>query len=126
MLVQEGTRREGRRWRAFDPQRRLFFVNAQSVSDQIQALIKKHQPRVVAIDMSRVPDLEFSALQALIEGEKRLTDRGIVVWLAGLNPGVLEIVRHSELAARLGRERMLFNARAAIERYQAMQSAAPA
>jgi hypothetical protein len=27
-------------------------------------------------------------------------------------------VRHSGLADRLGRERMLFNARAAIERYQ--------
>ena len=103
------------------PEGRLFFVNAQNVSDQIQALVAKHQPRVVALDMSRVPDLEYSALQALMEGEERVSERGIAVWLVGLNPGVLEMVRHAGLADRLGRERMLFNARAAIERYQAMQ-----
>jgi len=34
---------------------------------------------------------------------------------------VLEMVRHSGLADRLGRERMLFNARAAIERYRELQ-----
>jgi SulP family sulfate permease len=106
------------------PEGRLFFVNAQNVSDQIRALIDKYQPRVVALDMSRVPDLEYSALQALIEGEQRFTDRGTIVWLVALNPGVLEIVRHAGLADRLGRERILFNARAAIERYQAMQSTA--
>jgi hypothetical protein len=65
----------------------------------------------------------------LIEGEKRMSESGVEVWLAGLNPGVLEMVRHSGLADRLGRERMLFNARAAIERYQQLPSprkAAPA
>ena len=105
------------------PEGRLFFVNAQDVSDQIRALVAKYQPRVVALDMSRVPDLEYSALQALMEGEQRVTERGTVVWLVGLNPGVLEMVRHAGLADRLGRERMLFNARAAIERYQTMQAA---
>ena len=108
------------------PEGRLYFGNAQNVSDQIQALVEKHQPRVVALDLSRVPDLEYSALQAIIEGEKRVTDRGIVVGLVALNPGVLEMVRHSGLADRLGRERMLFNARAAIEHYQAMQASTPA
>jgi high affinity sulfate transporter 1 len=101
------------------PEGSLFFVNAQYVSDQIRALIVQHQPRVVALDLSRVPDVEYSALQALMEGEQRWTDAGIVVWLVGMNPGVLEVVRHAGLDQRLGRERMLFNARAAIERYQA-------
>jgi hypothetical protein len=45
------------------------------------------------------------------------------MWLAGLNPGVLEVVRHAGLDQRLGRERLLFNARKAIEQYQAMQAA---
>jgi len=106
------------------PEGRLFFVNAQEVAGQIDALVAQHKPRVVALDMSRVPDIEYSALQALMEGEKRVTERGTVVWLVGLNPGVLEIVRHAGLDQRLGRERMLFNARAAIERYQALQEAA--
>jgi high affinity sulfate transporter 1 len=103
------------------PEGRLFFVNAQTVAERINALIEQHQPRVVALDFSRVPDLEYSALQMLIEGEKRATDRGIVTWLVGLNPGVLEAVRHAGLADRLGRERLLFNARAAIAHYQALQ-----
>ena len=102
------------------PEGRLFFANAQSVAEQIQELVSKHKPRVVAIDMSRVPDIEYSALQALIEGEKRTTDRGTTVWLAGLNPSVLEVVRRTDLDQRLGRERMLFNARMVIERYQDM------
>ncbi len=106
------------------PEGRLFFANAQNVSEQINALVTQHKPRVVAIDMSRVPDIEFSALQALMEGEQRATERGAVVWLVGLNPGVLEVVRNAGLDERLGRERMLFNARAAIERYQAMQATA--
>ena len=105
------------------PEGRLFFVNAQYVSERINALIAKHNPRVLALDMSRVPDIEFSALQMLIEGEKRGPEHGAILWLVGLNPSVLEIVRHSGLADRLGRERMLFNARAAIERYQALESA---
>ena len=106
------------------PEGRLFFVNAQYVTDQIEALVKQHTPRVLALDMSRVFDLEYSALQSLMEYEKRATERGVIVWLVGLNPGVLEVARHAGLDARLGRERMLFNARAAIERYQALQAAA--
>jgi SulP family sulfate permease len=102
------------------PEGRLFFVNAQHVGEQINALVQQYQPRVLVLDLSRVPDIEYSALQALVEGEKRLTERGIVVWLAALNPGVLEVARHAGLEQRLGRERLLFNARAAIERYQSL------
>jgi anti-anti-sigma factor len=105
------------------PEGRLFFVNAQSVSEQIEALLAEHEPRVVALDMSRVPDLEYSALQALAEGERRLSERGVTVWLVGLNPGVLEMARNAGLYERLGRERMLFNARAAIARYEALRAA---
>ena len=109
------------------PEGRLFFVNAQNVVERIGALVAEHQPRVLALDMSRIPDLEYSALQVLMEHERRATERGAVVWIVGLNPAVLEMVQHSGLQARLGRERLLFNAREAIRQYQAMQaSAAPA
>jgi anti-anti-sigma regulatory factor len=70
-----------------------------------------------------VPDIEYSALQALMEGEKRSTERGAIVWLVGLNPSVLEVVRRAGLDKLLGGERMLFNARAAIEHYQALPTA---
>jgi high affinity sulfate transporter 1 len=105
------------------PEGRLFFVNAQYVAERIHALVAQHEPRVLAVDMSRVPDIEYSALQTLMEGERRLTEGGTVVWLVGLNPGVLETARHAGLDQRLGRERMLFSARAAIDRYRALQAA---
>jgi sulfate permease, SulP family len=105
------------------PEGRMFFVNAQNVTEKISALITQYQPRVLALDLSRVPDLEYSALQALMQGEQRMADRGGVVWLAGLNPGVLETVRHAGLDERLGRERVLFNASEVVERYQALQAA---
>jgi len=104
------------------PEGRLFFVNAQNVTEKIEALVVQHQPRVLALDLSRVPDIEYSALEALMEGEKRATERGAVVWLAGLNPSVLSTVRHAGLDKRLGRERMLFNAREVIQRYQESQA----
>lgn len=105
------------------PEGRLFFVNTKYVADQIRALVAQHKPRVLALDMSRVPDIEFSALQTLVEGERRMAERGVVVWLVGMNPGVLEVARRAGLDQRLGRERMLFNARAAIQHYQALQGA---
>jgi hypothetical protein len=68
--------------------------------------------------MSRVPDIEYSALQMLAQGERRMTEEGITVWLAALNPNVLECIRSSGLADRLSQERLLFNARAVIRKYQ--------
>jgi len=102
---------------------RLFYLNAQAVADRISALVAQYKPRVLALDMSRVPDLEYSALQVLIQREKSTTESGVVCWLVGLNPEVLATVRNTDLDERLGRERMLFNARDAIQRYQALQAA---
>lgn len=108
------------------PEGRLFFVNAQYVGERIQALVQQYQPQVLTLDLSRVPDLEYSALQALAEGEKRLSAAGVEVWLAALNPAVLESARRAGLDRHLGQDRLLFNARAAIARYQARQAGAPA
>jgi high affinity sulfate transporter 1 len=108
------------------PEGRLYFANAQYVAERIDALVAEYQPRVLALDLSRVPDVEYSALQVLAEGERRRAQDGIVVWLAGLNPGVLETVRHSALYAQFGPQRLLFNAREAIVRYQTMPNSASA
>ena len=105
------------------PEGRIFFFNAQLLAEGISALVSEHKPRVLVLDLSRVPDLEYSALQMLIEGERRAEERGATLWLAGLNPGVLEVVRNCGLADRLGRERLLFNGRVAIERYLALPPA---
>jgi SulP family sulfate permease len=41
-----------------------------------------------------------------------------------LNPSVLEVVRHAGLDEKLGHERLLFNAREAIARYQSLHGIA--
>jgi MFS superfamily sulfate permease-like transporter len=104
------------------PEGRLFFANVQNVADQIKALTLEYKPRVLALDLSRVPDIEYSALQTLIESDKRVTERGVVVWLAALNPSVLEVVRRAGFDQQLGSERLVFNARMVIERYQALRA----
>jgi len=104
------------------PEGRLFFANVQNVADQVMALTLEHRPRVLALDLSRVPDIEYSALQMIMESEKRATERGAVLWLAGLNPTVLEVVRRAGFDKQLG-DRLIFNARMVIERYQALQAA---
>jgi high affinity sulfate transporter 1 len=101
------------------PEGRIYFANAQNIAEKISTLVTQYQPRVVTLDMSRVPDIEYSALQMLIEGERRSHDRGVALWLAALNPRALKVVRLSGLADILGPERLLFNARAAIQRFQA-------
>ena len=104
------------------PEGRLFFANVQNVADQIKALTLEYKPRVLALDLSRVPDIEYSALQTLIESDKRVTEQGVVVWLAALNPSVLEVVRRSGFDQQLGSERLVFNSRMVIERYQALRA----
>lgn len=100
------------------PEGRLFFINVQHVAARIRQLIAQYQPRVVVLDMSRVTDVEYSALMMLVEGDQHARLKGGELWLAGLNPEVLENVRRCGLARQLGETRLLFNARAAIRQYQ--------
>ena len=46
---------------------RVFFLNADEIAEKIAALIAEAKPRVVAIDMQGVVDLEYSALKMLTE-----------------------------------------------------------
>ena len=64
-------------------------------------------------------DLEYTALKMLIEAEKRHRERGISLWLVGLNPEVLAMVRRSSLGETLGREGMHFTLEVAIDKYLA-------
>ncbi len=102
---------------------RVFFLNARRIGEQIERLVEETKPKVVALDLSAVFDLEYTALKALVEGEERLRARGISVWLVGLTPGVLAVIRRSTLGETLGRERMHFNLEIAVQRYS---SPAPA
>jgi high affinity sulfate transporter 1 len=98
---------------------RLFFANVQQVRQRMRALVDQHRPRVLVIDGSSLIDLEYSALKMIAEAERTLAGEGIQLWLAGLNPSVLAVVRRSQLGGILGRERMLANLQTAVERYEA-------
>ena len=96
----------------------VFFANAELIADKIRPLITQMKPKVVALDLSGVPDLEYTALKMLTEAEKRNRDRGILFWLVGLQPGVLAVVQRSPLGKTLGREGMFFNLEQAVARYE--------
>jgi sulfate permease, SulP family len=97
---------------------RVFFANAERIGEKMKPLLAEVKPRVVALDLSGVPDLEYTALKMLTEAEKRHRERGVMLWLVGLNPAVLKIVQNSELGETLGRERMFFNLERAVETFQ--------
>jgi MFS superfamily sulfate permease-like transporter len=105
------------------PEGRIFFANAQRIGEQLLSLIETAQPRVLALDFSAVFDIEYSALRMLTEGEERLRERGVLLWLVALNPDALSMVQRSSLGETLGHERMLFNLQTAVERYLAQTRA---
>ena len=101
------------------PEGRLYFANAQTVGERMRALTEEHKARVVALDLSRVPDIEYSALKMLQEGARRTS---VTLWLVDCNPGVLDMVRRAGLDHELGPDHLFFNARTAIEQYKKLQA----
>ena len=97
---------------------RVFFANAEHIREKMKALIDEAKPKVVAVDLSGVFDLEYTALKMLAEAEKRARGRGVSLWLVGLNPEVLAMVQRSSLGKVLGREEMHFNLELAVARYR--------
>lgn len=104
----------------------IFFVNAELIADKMRPLIASSKPKVVALDLSGVSDLEYTALKMLTEAEKRNREHGLALWLVGLQPTVLATVQRSPLGTTLGRERMFFNLEQAVARYKAISSEAEA
>jgi MFS superfamily sulfate permease-like transporter len=100
------------------PEGRVFFANAERIGQKIRAHTDAAKPKVVAIDMSAVFDLEYTALKMLTEGEKRIREQGIEIWLVGLTPDVLAMVQRSPLGETLSRARLCFNVEDAVARYR--------
>jgi MFS superfamily sulfate permease-like transporter len=96
----------------------VFFANAELIADKVRPLVVQMRPKVVALDLSGVHDLEYTALKMLTEAEKRNRDHGILFWLVGLQPDVLVVVQRSALGKTLGREGMFFNLEQAVAKYQ--------
>jgi sulfate permease, SulP family len=97
---------------------RMNFASAPRVSERLWALIHESQPQVLIIECSAIPDFEYTALLALDTFEKKLSEAGITLWLASLNPEALKVVRHTRLAQDLGHERMFINLNEAVAKYE--------
>ena len=108
------------------PEGRVYFGNAARVLEKLHTLSLAAAPRVLLLDGSAIPGLEYTSLKMLVEGEERLRAAGIEVWLAALNPETLELVRRTPLAERLGRERMYQTVEQAVAAFEARQAASTA
>jgi SulP family sulfate permease len=97
---------------------RVFFANAGQIGQKMNSLLDNVKPSVVAIDLSAVTDLEYTALKMLTAAEERQRKEGVSLWLVGLNPGVLRTVQRSALSHLLGRDALHFNLELAVAKYQ--------
>ncbi len=107
------------------PEGALYFANVHRLGLQIRSEMEKYAPRVVVLDFSAVPDLEYTALRMLADGEERARESGVRLCLVALNPDVLSIVQRSRLGVTLGRARMFFTLEQAVAHYQQMGETAP-
>jgi MFS superfamily sulfate permease-like transporter len=96
------------------PEGRIFFANVGNVGTKLHALANASSPQVILLDCSAMTGLEYTALKMLVEAEERLRAEGTELWLAALNPEVLDLVQRTPLAERLGRERMFFTVEQAV------------
>eukprot|EP00929_Paragymnodinium_shiwhaense_P041457 TRINITY_DN21526_c0_g1_i5.p1 TRINITY_DN21526_c0_g1~~TRINITY_DN21526_c0_g1_i5.p1 ORF type:complete len:453 (-),score=24.59 TRINITY_DN21526_c0_g1_i5:401-1759(-) len=97
---------------------RVFFANAQHIGDQLRPLIAAERPKILVLDMHAVPDLEYTALNMLIQFERKNREQGVTMWLVGVNATVSAMLRQSSLWATLGDERILPNLEVAVQQYQ--------
>jgi SulP family sulfate permease len=97
---------------------RVFFANVGQIGQKMNSLADEAKPRVVAIDLSAVTDLEYTALKMLTAAVERQRQQGISFWLVGLNSGVLQVVQRSALSHLLGLDAFHFNLELAVAKFQ--------
>ncbi len=58
------------------PEGAIFFANAPRLGHEMRALIAEFTPRVLVLDLSAVPDMEYTALMMLTDGEEQVAKPG--------------------------------------------------
>ena len=95
----------------------MTFASAPRIGEGLRTLVDEAKPQVLLLDFSAVPNIEYTALKLLSDFEEKRHEAGITLWLAALNPKVLEVVKRSLVFTTLGYERMFFNVEQAVETY---------
>ena len=96
----------------------LYFGSAPRAIESYWTLIHQYRPQVVVLECSAIPNVEYTALGLLADFEEKLTEAGIVLWLAMLNPNVKRAVDAAPFGRRVTRERMFFNLKRAVAAFQ--------
>ncbi len=99
---------------------RLTFANAENAGDKMRALAEQAKPRVIVLECSAIPDIEYTALVALAAAEQRLRERGVTLWLAGVNPGLRPVLERSPLAVAADPSRVFSNLHKVLEAWELM------
>ena len=63
---------------------RVFFLNAQRIAEKIEPSSTRQSRRSWRLISAACSILSTAALKMLVEGEKRLSEGGVSVWLVGL------------------------------------------
>lgn len=100
---------------------RLSFFNAANAVAKMKALVDKNKPGVVILACGAIPDIEYSALVRIIEGEENLRRDGTMLWLAAVNPDVMGTLKRSSLAETLGESRLFHDLQSALEAFEKQQ-----
>ena len=95
----------------------MYFANISSAIDKITSLGRQYESKVIVIDCSAINIIEYTAMKRLHNFGNKLREVGIVIWIADLNPELLEVVESSTFGKELGHERMFFNLEQAVEAY---------
>ena len=104
------------------PEGRIYFANVSRAGDKLRQMVNQTKPHVLVIDFSAIPDIEYTALQMLIDFEEKLSEQGVALWLADLSPACLTVIQNSSLGATLGHKRMFLDVEEAVKFYQAQQT----
>jgi MFS superfamily sulfate permease-like transporter len=95
----------------------MNFASMPNAREKLHLLILDSKPRVIILECSAIPDIEYSALMVLTEAEGKMARAGVELWLVGLNPEPFQRIRTSPLGQTLGDERMFPNLGQAVDAY---------
>jgi high affinity sulfate transporter 1 len=85
------------------PEGRLFFLNAEIVSEKIRNLLETQSNiKMVLLDLRGVFDLEYSALKMFVDAERRQRIAGVKLIIAAPNDEVRGMLMRSPLGQALG------------------------
>ena len=106
------------RFTSDSPRWPVFFANAEHIGQKIKPLVEASGPKAIAVDLSGVPDLEYTALKLLRAGPENAANTGSVGVARGTESPSAKRCSTLSLGDTLGRDGMCFNVETAVAKYQ--------